>query len=280
MSQLSEFSQQISAVLDKAHTDDFMPALADLFKALVPLNNVDIIAYPSRKLPHLEYNDVPRVPRSSTINSFLQAAFLLDPYYLAATRDKRWGFFCLSELAPSGFTDSEYYRIYYKSTKLNDECGYLIPLNDNHDSFINISLGYIDRDDTFSDEHLALLADIEPVIRSIINVYWKTNDHGNNQPNLRHKLESALTCFGSSMLTEREQQMVQLILHGYSTRAISDRLEISAETVKLHRKNAYAKLDINAQGELFHLFIDSLMSDKNYATGDPLVYYHQQPSSQ
>lgn len=68
-----------------------------------------------------------------------------------------------------------------------------------------------------------------------------------------------------------------MILHGYATRIIAEQLQISIETVKLHRKNAYAKLDINMQSELFYLFIDSLMSSEGYSDGDPLQQYLRRP---
>ena len=42
-------------------------------------------------------------------------------------------------------------------------------------------------------------------------------------------------------------------------------------------KNAYAKLDINMQSELFYLFIDSLMSSEGYSDGDPLQQYLRRP---
>jgi len=67
--------------------------------------------------------------------------------------------------------------------------------------------------------------------------------------------------------------VVQLFLHGHSTKSIAERLSISPETVKLHRKNSYAKLDVSSQAELFHLFIDSLASIRSYQGGDPLIGY-------
>ena len=87
------------------------------------------------------------------------------------------------------------------------------------------------------------------------------------------QLDSALKHFGTAYLTERESQVVHLFLHGHSTKSIAERLGISPETVKLHRKNSYAKLDVSSQAELFYLFIDSLASLTNYSGGDPLVGY-------
>ncbi len=86
-------------------------------------------------------------------------------------------------------------------------------------------------------------------------------------------MQHALDHFGASILTQREKQVVHLILHGHTTKTVSEELNIVVETVKLHRKHAYAKLDINSQSELFYLFIDSLMSEEEYAKGDPLTNY-------
>ena len=67
--------------------------------------------------------------------------------------------------------------------------------------------------------------------------------------------------------------MINLVLHGHSTRTLAEKLAISAETVKLHRKHAYAKLEVSSQAELFYLFLDSLASAGNYAGGDTLEEY-------
>ncbi len=93
--------------------------------------------------------------------------------------------------------------------------------------------------------------------------------------NLRAQLHSALNAFGSSLLTEREAQVIKLVLHGHSTKTLAEKLSISVETVKLHRKHAYAKLEVSSQAELFYLFLDSVMSAGDYAGGDTLVSYMQ-----
>lgn len=274
MSFLSHFSAQTALLLPSIRTDTFPKMLAGFFKELVPLDNVVIITYPSKKLPQIEHNDLPAGPQASTIDRFIKGAFLLDPYYLSATKRNKRGFYHLNELAPNGFQQSEYYRTYYKSSGLTDECGYLIQLGDSGKNFVNISLGRINLSEPFSSEHLHSFAEIAPLVDALVKYHWHAEEFElTAQNDLRGKLEAALECFGKSVLTERESQMVQMILHGYSTKAISPRLNISVETVKLHRKNAYAKLDISTQGELFHLFIDSLMSIENYEGGDPLIPY-------
>ena len=65
---------------------------------------------------------------------------------------------------------------------------------------------------------------------------------------------------------------------GNSTRLVAGKLGISAETVKLHRKHAYAKLDISSQAELLYLFVDALASHMGNSGADPLASYHHQSS--
>lgn len=51
-------------------------------------------------------------------------------------------------------------------------------------------------------------------------------------------------------LTEREQEVLQLILLGKSNRAIAEALFISESTVKTHARNIYSKYDVSSRAEL------------------------------
>jgi DNA-binding CsgD family transcriptional regulator len=56
----------------------------------------------------------------------------------------------------------------------------------------------------------------------------------------------------------REREIAHLILRGHSVKSTAQVLGISPETVRMHRKHLYTKLEINSQAELFALFIDWL----------------------
>ena len=90
---------------------------------------------------------------------------------------------------------------------------------------------------------------------------------------LEQRIHSALNNFGSSLLTERECRITQLILRGHSTRSLAERLGVSEDTIKSHRKHIYSKLDIGTQSELFSLFIDSLAEAQGGLSKDPLERY-------
>lgn len=54
-------------------------------------------------------------------------------------------------------------------------------------------------------------------------------------------------------LSEREMDVVNLVLAGYSSEAIRMKLDIALSTVKSHRRNIYHKLGVSSQAELFAL---------------------------
>ncbi len=51
-----------------------------------------------------------------------------------------------------------------------------------------------------------------------------------------------------------------MILRGHSSLSISLHLGIAEGTVKNHRKHLYFKLGISSQSELFHLFVNFVLS--------------------
>lgn len=67
--------------------------------------------------------------------------------------------------------------------------------------------------------------------------------------------EIVLKDFASDILSPREAEIVGLILKGHSSLSISLSLGIALPTVKTHRKNAYSKLGISTQQQLFNAFL-------------------------
>lgn len=53
-------------------------------------------------------------------------------------------------------------------------------------------------------------------------------------------------------LTTRETQILHMILMGFRRSKIAEKLEVSPETIKTHRKNLMRKLDVNNITELVH----------------------------
>ncbi|MDO8587312.1 MAG: response regulator transcription factor [Armatimonadota bacterium] len=51
-------------------------------------------------------------------------------------------------------------------------------------------------------------------------------------------------------LTDREKQVADLLVHGYTNKEIAERLMLSGKTVETHRANLFAKLHVRTRAEL------------------------------
>jgi len=72
------------------------------------------------------------------------------------------------------------------------------------------------------------------------------------------KRDSTISDFQeNNQLTDREIEVVELLLQGYTYKAIAERLFISENTMKYHVKNIYQKLNINSKMELIKIFVEN-----------------------
>ena len=101
MPTLAQFSRHLAGLFPAVGTADFPERLVAMLQDLVPCQDATIIVFPETELPVIEYFDIPQEGGKSTLDIFVKGAFLLDPYYLAATRDRRFGVFRLRDLAPA-----------------------------------------------------------------------------------------------------------------------------------------------------------------------------------
>ena len=272
----AQLSDALALVISAVHSHAFPEVLASMLKTAVDADDVSLLRYREGQLPEVEYSSPPMAGVETTLDTYLKGPFLLDPFYRAAAVEGKMGVFQLKTLAPAGFTDSEYYKSWYKNCGFVDECGLLIALDD---GFINIALGLVstsgNANPTFYKPQLRLLNAIFAVVTSLARLHWQAPmQPSDTTHSLRAQLHRGLAAFGSSGLTQREQQVTGLVLLGNSTRLIAEKLAISTETVKLHRKHAYAKLDISSQAELFLLFMEALTHSPDAGGIDPLLAYH------
>lgn len=64
-------------------------------------------------------------------------------------------------------------------------------------------------------------------------------------------------------LTDREIEVVELLLQGYTYKAVAEKLVISENTMKYHVKNIYQKLNINSKMELIKIFAENERKNAN-----------------
>lgn len=245
----------------------FVASLAALLRVLVPANDIMVVVYRLGQPPELLHDQSAGSESGTNLALYLKGAYLLDPFYRAFADGVAPGCYRLKQLVPAAFRSSEYYRLHYARTGILDEIGYLLEASGG--MCVHLSIGVREQPARISAaQHRRLMA-FEPLFEELVRRHWAPHDARMTRA-LNTQLDSALKFFGRDFLTEREIEVIQLLLRGHSTKSIAERLRISPETVKLHRKHSYAKLDVSSQAELFHLFIDALGS---YGGGDPLTGY-------
>ncbi len=274
---MTQFSQAMASLIPRIGDTTFPGMLVRALQALVDADDGSALHYSAAHLPRIAFTQPVAGLGKTTLDAYLTGPFLLDPYYRAAAYDHRFGVFRLSELAPQGFKESEYYRSWYRNCGYQDECGLLIDLGGG--DFLNIALGLTGNGKRFGKRQAEILKATFTAMEVLCQQHWRHIDNAPNQVGLREQLHRSLSAFGSSVLTRRERQVIELVLLGNSTRIIAEKLAISMETVKLHRKHAYAKLDVSSQAELFYLFMEALAHSPDGGATDPLIAYHSKPST-
>ncbi|EED36852.1 transcriptional regulator, LuxR family [Luminiphilus syltensis NOR5-1B] len=276
MSTLAKFAEQIAQVVPTLGHEPFSAALVGMLKQLSGADDGSLLFYREGQLPIVEFAQPVEALGKTTLDTYIRGPFLLDPFYRVTAIEGHFGVFRLGELAPRGFKDSEYYKTWYRNCGYQDECGLNVPLLGS--GFVSIALGMTSKARRFRKRDADLLTAIYPAVTALCQQHWATDSGPGRARDLRQHLHDSLAAFGSSVLTRREQQVTELVLLGNSTRVIAEKLGISSETVKLHRKHAYAKLDVGSQAELFYLFMDALANNPEGGDPDPLVAYHAKPS--
>ncbi len=260
----NECAAELSAPENRARIPEL---LASGCEALVPASCPMLAIHGKTSRPVRLFDDVPENLRAKHVDAYFDGAYLLDPYYRAGVDGVADGLYRRTDVAPSGFRRSEYFRRYCRDARIIDEIGFITRLGGDH--FANLSLVRLDGSPKFRRAEVDRMRFAAPVIHQAIRNYWTARE----QPVLHSQLESALARFGECVLTRREAEIMHRFLQGHSTQSIADRLSISRHTVAVHRKNAYAKLDVSSQSELFHLFIDSLTCFDPDSADDPLRRY-------
>ncbi len=248
---------------------------ASLFAALGvihPIQATTVYLYPHHGMPSALFEQDDNAPwqPEGNVSRYLSGFYLLDPFYGACVEQVESGCYGLFEVAPDHFEVSEYYQSFYRHSHLQDELNYILQLLPGHS--LAVSLAFTDKLDGHS---RALFGCITPWVLAVLGRHFAGLDSraGRFENVLEQRIHAALNNFGSSLLTERECRIAQLILRGHSTRSLAERLGVSEDTIKSHRKNVYAKLDIGTQSELFSLFIDALANAQGVLGKDPLESY-------
>jgi len=235
-----------------------LQGLSQWLKQISHVDHFVLFVYEGNHRPLALFDTFPADKRKVYVDDYQVGPYLLDPFYLACTRNQPPGLWRLRQFAPDHFYLGEYYLNYYQLTGLAEEVAFFVDLADGAKAVL--SLMRSTTSPAFSRDELQTLECAEAVVAEVVREAWQQCRVQKPRPaqDLDHKIRAAFDQFGAHSLTAREQEIVQLLLRGHSSASVAEQLEISPGTVKIHRKNIYAKLGIGSQAELLGLFIREL----------------------
>lgn len=268
------WNKKVGNIIDAIGTDNFLGILSQAIQHIVPNLSFILFVIRENEPPRALFDNYPKHLRAINTDEYSSGAYLLDPFRIKYREEgSKTGLYRLTDVAPEGFLESEYYRLFYCRSQCIDEVSYTVQIND--DVGVSLSVARTEANAPFTQKEMADLHLIKPVVISSLRNHFHREAFAANekQSKVHNQLKVGLEYFGTSVLSAREQGIMQLILRGHSSKSIARELSISLDTVKMHRKNAYTKLDVSSQAELFSLVFSTLSSVNLSPNNDPLQAY-------
>lgn len=242
--------QSLARMFAAVGQDGFWRSLVDALRLLVPLDNALVTLMQTGRVPTLlaDFEFRAGGDEREGLADYCAGMYLLDPFYQAACSGIADGLHSLESVAPDQFQHSEYYLSYFRPVIGMGELQFFCTLDG---VVLGLSLG---RDTAFSAEEQGRLLCVRDWVLAAMRRHAQLlPPEGKVAPAAGDLL--ALLDSLDARLTEREIETARLILQGFSSKAIAQRLGISPETVKVHRRNLYNKLKVNGHAELFALLL-------------------------
>ena len=258
----------LSNCIDAIGSENFPDSLIAALSSITDFDYSVSFAYYQNEKPICLYNTFSPEKHVVFVDDYLKGPYLLDPFFKACNRKVGSGLYRLRDIAPDRFYQSEYYRSYYVQTGLAEEICYIIYLAAG--VAVAVSLMRAGGQARFTAREFRLLESVSPIILSLIQRHWQglvnqfeAEPSGIGDGENRDIIENTVEALFSPRITPRETQVVAQVLEGHSSEAISRDLGISVGTVRIHRRNIYAKLNISSQQELFAIFFQTIKNLRN-----------------
>lgn len=259
---LAMSSRSFSSIVDQLGTDEFHGTLRAALYELTGFNSCLILSFSAAAAPLVLEHCSP-IKRDRFRHCYMKEAYRLDPFYMAAVQGMSIGVSRCKEIYAQDFTSSAYNNLYYKDVPLVDEIGILCPVSALQT--IHISLGRCTGAPRFDPSVLDNLNAAEPLLASLVR------KHALLRPDLCPRATPLPADKGQEFdaawlrrvnATRREVEVAFLVLRGHTNASIACVLGISEDTVKVHRKRLYVKLNISSQAELFMKYMNNRPSEE------------------
>lgn len=259
---LSPDLQGVSRIVAELGNPGFGPAADDFLGGRAPFDMTCIFAFHPMSPALLIHDGYSSGVSRSALSSYLKGGYLLDPFYGACTGGVSDGLWRMSDIAPDEFFASDFAAsndvhpcISDESGTLIEEIGYIVTLAD--DWRATYSLMRSRTSQPYSPDEFEALAEVAPLVDGLVQRHCELTSITSDQAR-GAEVESMLQKAFAAGLTPAQFRVINLILRGHSNQSVARELHITEGTAKLHRHNAYQRLGVTSQSELFRLFIEFL----------------------
>jgi DNA-binding CsgD family transcriptional regulator len=232
----------------------FETALHAWLGRCLAIDNIVVLAYRDSAPPELIYRHATRPEVFARLETvYLAGAYLLDPFHELHARRAPAGLYRLRDIAPDRFHATRYVRDYYERTTILDELTFVAYPAEGVS--LNVCLG---RDAgsglAFAAREVETADRLAPVVLALAEAHWAglaAEPAAARDPGAG--LRAALAQRHGLHLSPRQAQVALLILKGHSSVSIALGLGLSPQTVKVFRRQLYARCGLSSQAELFAL---------------------------
>ncbi len=254
-----------TAIISLIGSDQFFDELAVILGDALPFKWLHIFQYSKDAAPVALGNHPRSVAYQSGFENYLNFTYVINPTYRAFQLKTNSGVFLISDFIQEGYDDIIGSADFEIRIEDSEPIGYRTPgWPKNMKEFIvliNLPNGtavdftfLTEMDGKSHKEHEKRLQSAFPILDAVLTKQFEINPKS-FEHHSRPGQEERFQDFGSDTLTDREREVVQLILIGHNSNSIASKLCVSLSTIKTHRRNIYSKLQISSQAELFSLFL-------------------------
>jgi len=258
--ELKGFAEEVALLFAAASGGSFIAVLRRFVAALVPFDDLNVFCQKGTDRPQVIWSSFqPSVIRTG-VRNYVEATYVVDPFAHAFRTGAPEGAYRGSDMAKPASLSGEELGSLPLQVCPGEELGFVTDDWPENQSELQIvfALGLESESDiccqvglyrdpagpVFSDRDVRLLTGVTPLISGAFTQYWNR---------LARVGGGSVEAPCMRLLSPRERDVIELVLQGFASAAISTLLRVTLETVKTHRKRAYRKLRISSQAELFAL---------------------------
>ncbi|MDF3198363.1 LuxR C-terminal-related transcriptional regulator [Pseudomonas sp. 1912-s] len=237
LKEVAGWHRDLAGLFDRQLDSELPTLLCGAMRQFIDHDNFILKVYDAGSdRPTIIAHDIPAHRHPQYFGAYFSSAYKQDPLLQRMAHGTGAQIVQINS-ATCALESSAYYQTYYHELQLNDEVDILLPMESGQS--LVLSMGR--RDGVTQRDELATLNSVYPLVECLLRKFWKQHASplagAHEQP----------------VLTNREREVIQWMLNGKGTKEIARLLDISVQTVKVHRRNVYAKLGVSTELQLCSL---------------------------